>query len=164
MKKIFLYLILILLLTSCYSFRGGSIPDHLNTIQIRNVIDNSNYGDPTYKEYLYQKMSEVIRKDNSLKIETQVADSRINLIISSVREEVLSTSASSGLEKERKIVVSVSFEFYDNIKKQVLAKNQNLTISQSFEINNVPTSRVEAVKKCLDIISEEVLNNMISGS
>ncbi len=157
-------LICILQLSGCYSFRGGSLPEHIKTVQIRNVIDNSNYGDPSYKEYLFNKVNEVIRRDNSLTIETKPADSKLTIVLNSIREEVLSTTASSGLEKERKIVVSVSFEFYDNTKKQVIATNQALSMNQSFMISSLPASRVEAINKCLEIISDEILNNMIAGA
>lgn len=164
MKKAnYIVLVICVLISGCYSFRGGSLPEHIKTIQIRNIVDNSNYGDPTYKEYFFNKINEVIRKDNSLSIETNPADSKLSIIIQSIKEDVVSTSAASGLEKERKIVVSVGFEFYDNIKKQLIAQNNSLSMTQQFSIQNVPSSRNEAVRKCLDILADEILNNMIAG-
>lgn len=160
--KILPIFILITLLTACYSFRGGSLPEHIKTIQIRNVVDNSNFGDPTYKEYLFNKMNEVIRRDNSMSIETSAADSRLSIQLQSIQESVLSTTGASGLEKERKITVGIAFEFYDNTKKQIVASNR-LTMSQSFLISGLPNSRKEAINKCLELIADEILNNMISS-
>lgn len=107
-------------------------------------------------------MNEVIRRDNSMSIETSAADSRLSIQLQSIQESVLSTTGASGLEKERKISVGIAFEFYDNTKKQVIATNR-LTMSQSFLISGLPNSRKEAINKCLELIADEIMNNMISS-
>lgn len=159
-----LLLILLLILSSCYSFRGGSLPEHIKTIQVKSIIDNSGFGNPKYKENLYNKVVEKIRNDNSLIIEDKNSDSRLTVSITSIREETASTGAINQLEKERKITVVVSMEFYDNIKKRIVSQNSSLSINQIFLIAGVPNSRDEAINQCIEIISEEILNLMIAGS
>ena len=159
-----LLLILLLILSSCYSFRGGSLPEHIKTIQLKSIIDNSGFGNPKYKENLYNKVVEKIRNDNSLTIEDKNSDSRLTVSITSIREETASTGAINQLEKERKITVVVSMEFYDNIKKRIVSQNSSLSINQIFLIAGVPNSRDEAINQCIEIISEEILNLMIAGS
>lgn len=160
----FIYVFIVLCLTSCYSFRGGSLPEHIKTVQLKSIIDNSGYGNPKYKENLYNKVVEKIRNDNSLMIEDRMSDSKLAITINSIREETASTGVSTQLEKERKITVAVSVEFYDNIKKRIIAQNSSLSINQIFLIAGIPNSRDEAVNQCIEILSEEILNTMIAGN
>ncbi len=159
----YLFFLIMISLTACYSFRGGSLPEHIKTVQVKSIVDNSGYGNPKYKETLYNKVIEKIRNDNSLLFEEKLADSRLTITINSIREETSSTGLASQLEKERKITVSVSMEFYDNVKKRVISQNANLNINQIFQIASAPASRDEAVNQCIDILSEEILNSMIAG-
>ncbi|MDD3125310.1 MAG: LPS assembly lipoprotein LptE [Candidatus Kapabacteria bacterium] len=154
---------LCMICTSCYSFRGGSLPEHIKTIQIKAVTDNSGYGNPLYRDNLYNKITEVIRRDNSLRIEDENADSRLTIAISSIREDVVTTSASSQIEKERKITVTLTMEFFDNINRKTIVRNSNLSINQLFLVSGTPTTRDEAVQKCIEILADEVLNAMIEG-
>jgi maltose-binding protein MalE len=151
------------LASGCYSFRGGSLPEHIKTVNLKPIADNSGFGNPTYKDLLYNKTIEKIRSDNSLTIGDNFSDSKLTIIIRSIKEETATTGAKNQIEKERKIVVTVSMEFYDSIKKKLIAKNDNMTISQLFLVADARTARDEAVKRCLDILSDDIINAMIAG-
>ncbi len=160
----YLFVFIVFCLTSCYSFRGGSLPEHIKTVQLKSITDNSGYGNPKYKDNLYNKVVEKIRNDNSLMIEDKQSDSKLTITINSIREETASTGVATQLEKERKITVAVSIEFYDNIKKRMIAQNSSLSINQVFLTAGIPNSRDEAVNQCIEILSEEILNTMIAGN
>ncbi len=157
------YLFVLLILTSCYSFTGGSLPEHIKTVLIKPVTDVSGFGIPQYREQVATKVIEKIRSDNSLKIVDASADSKLTVSIKSIREELSGlTGNRTQLEKERKVTVTVSMDFYDITNKRSLV-TKDITFSQVYEISSSQAGRDQAVTICIDNICDQILTEMFSG-
>lgn len=153
---------LFLCLSACsYSFKGGSVPAHLKTVYIAPVIDNSNYGNPTYITDLNNKLIDEIRSDNSLKIVEVGGDSKLEITIASIKERTTSVSAGE-LEQDRKVVVSCKAIFTDKVNNKVLLE-KSFSKDRFFDVNQVPDSRDEAIGEIIEELSEEIIFAVVSG-
>lgn len=159
-----LFFTLIALMTACYSFTGGSLPEHIKTVQIKPVTDVSGFGKPQYREQVAQKIVDKLRSDNSLEIVDAMPDSKLTLSLKTVKEELSGlTGNRTQLEKERKVTVTVSMEFYDTANKRVIV-SKDVSFSQVYEISSSQAGRDQAVSICIDNICEQIINEMFSGS
>ena len=153
----------LIILGGCYSFRGGSVPEHIKTVDIKPIADLSGYGNPDFKDYFFRQITDVIRRDNSLKIDNDKPDSRLTVKILSIKEDVSATTSGSQIETERKLTINASIEFFDNVNAKTLAEKSGLSINQTFLISGLPGSRTEAAEKCFDILADEVLNTILES-
>lgn len=160
-SKIILTATLVVLMVSCYSFKGGSIPEHLKTINILNVEDNSGFGNPQYKITLTDNLIDEFNRDNSLKIVNNSGDSELKATILSIQEQAASVSQSE-LESERKVTVKCKVSYYDNVKRKEIW-NKNFDSFDVFDINNISAERDEAINNSLERIAEDILFAVVSG-
>ena len=147
----------------CYSFTGGSVPEHLKTISIPSIKDISGYGDPRYKDKLTQTLIQKFQNDNSLKVVDLSGDAKLTVTLDAIREE--STTTQGGkieLEKERKIVIDCNAIYFDNVKKKKIWEKK-FSSFQIFSLTNVSQSRMEAAEKALDNIADDILIAVVSG-
>ena len=104
-----LSIICILLLSGCYSFTGGSIPDHLKTISLSSVQDNSGFGNPRFRDVLTRRLLDKFRNDNTLVLVDANGDAQLQSTIVRIEDVVVSVSTGE-VERERRITVSVETE------------------------------------------------------
>jgi len=157
----FFIIILALFLTGCYSFTGSSIPEHIKTIYISSIRDNSGYGNPNYREMLTKNIIDKFRRDNSLELVEGVSDSRLNIVITNISDET-STVKAGELEKERKMTVVCEAEYIDNIKRISLWKKSFSNYS-IYNIENAQINREQAITDILLQISEDIMLAVVSG-
>lgn len=160
-KRIVFVFFLLILLSGCYSFTGSSIPGHIKTIHISSIRDNSGYGNPNYREMLTQSIIDNFRRDNSLELVESASDSRLNIIISSIRDEI-STVQAGELEKERKMTITCEAEYIDNVKRTSFWK-KNFSIYSVYNIDNAQANREQAISEILQQISEDIMLAVVSG-
>jgi hypothetical protein len=148
-------------LAGCYSFTGGSIPAHLHTLQITSVTDNSGFGIPQYKVDLETNLIDIFTRDNSLELVDNSGDARLTVSISSILEAT-NTIGTSELETERKITVTCSVEYYDNVEQK---KIWDKTFSNygTFDVAQALTARDETIQVVLKQISEDIMLAVVSG-
>ncbi len=160
-RKKFISLFFLLLTIGCYSFKGGNLPKYINTISFTPVVDNSNYGNPNYREMLFNELVNKFRRDNSLKVVEGFGDSKISLIINSIRDETAFVRPGE-LEKERKITMEVSVEFFDTVKNKAFwtRKFSNFAI---YSVAGIPSTRDRAIEEVIDKITDEILIATVSG-
>lgn len=161
-----LYLIFVLILLSlitngCYSFTGGSSPDHLKTMTIQNVSDNSGFGNPQYREILTQGIIDLFLSDNTFEIVDLTGDSRLSVVINSIREVPVSVSPGE-LETERKVEIICEVEFYDNIKKNVILK-KNISSYDIYQVSESQQGRDNSIRTALSQLADDVLLAVVSG-
>ena len=72
-----LSLICISLFAGCYSFTGGSVPDHLKTISLTAVQDNSGFGNPRFRDVLTRSLLDKFRNDNTLVLVESNGDAQL---------------------------------------------------------------------------------------
>ena len=156
-----LFLIMVFVLNACYSFTGGSLPEHLSTVYIANVVDNSGYGNPVYKDNLQEYLSNEFTRDRSLSISDRRADSRLEVTITSIKEQAVSISQTD-FEKERKIVVSAKVVFFDNVEKKIVTE-KTLSGYAVYEVATAQSGRDESVDIVLKQLAEDILFAVVSG-
>lgn len=159
--KLLIFCFLTMIITGCYSFTGGNIPDHLKTIFIPSVKDNSGYGNPKYRENLYQKIIEEFRNDGSLTVVDKTGDARLNVSLESIREETIAVNPGQ-VESERKIVVTCEVEYYDAVKKKQIWKKSFPNFS-NYQIANAATARDLAISTAINQIAADILFAVVSG-
>ncbi|GAB5465439.1 MAG: LptE family protein [Candidatus Kapaibacteriales bacterium] len=156
-----IFFLSILILTGCYSFTGGSVPEHLESIQIMPVVDNSGYGNPLFREELQNNLVEKFITDGSFSVAENNGDARLTASIASIRDQTIALSQGE-LETERKIVVTVKAEYFDAIeRKQIFTRRFNN--EQLYALSNPVLERNEAVIRALDQLSDDIRLAVVSG-
>jgi hypothetical protein len=153
--------VLSFILKGCYSFTGGTIPDHLKTLQIQSVTDNSNFGNPEYKIDLEIAITNNFIKDNSFELSAADSDAKLSVSISSIIETT-NTVSPGELESEKKITLTCSVEYYDNVNKKQIWK-KNFSSYGLFDINQAFTARNETIQIVINQIAEDILLAVVSG-
>lgn len=160
-NNILLRSLIFLIMLGCYSFVGGSLPDHLQTLQIEPIVDQSNSGVPEFQTYLFDDLLQRFKSDGSLKLEDNNADARISVIIVSIQESISQVNPGE-LEKERKVQVTCKVEFFDNIKKKMIWE-KDFTNYNFYSVADGFVGRNEAIRTSLKNNSEDILLSVISG-
>jgi len=162
MKKIIALLSVIVFLSGCYSFTGGNIPPHLKSIYIQPVVDNSGYGNPTFRDILAQSLIDEFRSDNSFNInENPGGDARLEVSLINIADSPVAVS-SGALETERRVTVRCKAIYYDNVKREEIW-NKNFSSYLNYELSNALANRNEAIEQILEQISNDILLAVVSG-
>jgi hypothetical protein len=145
----------------CYTFTGGSIPEHLKTLQIAAVADNSGFGDPRYKEQLTNYLISKFRGDNSFSVVDFGGDAKLSVSISSIRDETYAVKAGE-LESQRKITVTCKAQYYDNVKKKIIW-DKSFSAYGVYDVANLESGRQTSLTKSLEQVSDDILLAVVSG-
>jgi hypothetical protein len=156
-----LFCIIVVLQGCSYSFTGASVPDHIKTINVATVNDNSGYGDPRYKTRMTNVLIEEFQNDNSLELVERRGDSRLTVTITSISDRTKTLNPGE-IETERQIVVSISVEYYDSVKRKEFWK-KSFSDTQVYELTDVQTNRDVAINAALENIADDVLLAVVSG-
>jgi hypothetical protein len=160
----FLFLLLIVisyLLTGCYSFTGGNVPDYLKTLQIATVNDNSGFGNPIYREQLTQNLINKFRGDHSFTLVEFNGDAKLSVVITEILD--MTTTVRPGeVETQRKVTVTCSAQYYDNVKKRAIWEKKFSSFGV-YNVANLETGRDQSIQTSLDQISEDILLSVVSG-
>lgn len=148
-------------LKSCYSFTGGSVPQHLKTLTIGTVNDQSGFGNPEYKMILTESLIDNFRRDNSFELVETGGDARLSVSINSLSESTVSVNPGE-LENERRITVVCTVEYYDFVNKKSIWK-KDFSNYGIYEIKNALTARNDAIRNALVQIADDVLLAVVSG-
>ena len=147
-------------LSGCYSFTGGSIPDHIKSLYIATVEDNSGYGNPQYRDFFTQDLYEKFRNDNSFSLVESGGDARLYVKISSI-QDVGMTISPGELVTENKITISCEAEYYDAVKKKTIWK-KNFSNFNVYDISNAQIERNEAIRVALGQTADDILLAVVS--
>jgi len=144
-----------------YSFTGGSVPEHIKTLFITPVEDNSGYGDPLYREELEIKVTEAFRSDNSFILSEGQGDAHLSIALSSINDSPTATGAGE-IETERKITITCSVIYFDNIKQKEIF-NKKITKYDVYLLEEVEINRNRAIFNAIEQVSEDILLAVVSG-
>ncbi len=148
-------------ISGCYSFTGGSVPEHLKTLYIPSVNDKSGLGNPQYREQLMQMLIDKFRSDGTFNLVERNGDARLSVSISSIKDETLTVNPGE-MQKEKKIIVLCQVEYYDAIKKHVVF-SKNFSAFNIYSIANAQAERNQSIEKALEQISDDILLGVVSG-
>lgn len=152
--------VLVASLTSCYSFRGGSVPDHLKTISISSVTDISGFGDATLREYATETMLQRFRSDNSLQLVDTEGDAQLTPVLVRIQDQILNVQ-SSDLENQRRMIVAIEVEYVDAVKSRVVFK-RTFENFDAYDVSNATEDRERAARAAIDRIIDDVLLAVVS--
>ena len=157
----FINCVVLFCLAGCYSFTGGSVPSHLKTLQIQSVTDQSGFGNPIYKINLETALVNNFTRDNSFEITASVGDAKLIVSIISINE-TSQTISSGELETEKRVTITCSTEYYDNVNKKQIWK-RNFSNFGIFEVSQAFTGRNEAIQVALLQLAEDIMLAVVSG-
>jgi hypothetical protein len=145
-----------------YSFKGSSVPTHLKTIAVQLFDDQSGSGEPGLREQLTNKLIDRFKQDNSLQItDKSHSDSMIEGTIASLTDQPLVVAAGEAVTK-RHITIMTNVTFQDlKLRKKVFEKQ--FSDWGDYEVSGGPAQRQTAVSAALDKLSEDILNETVSG-
>lgn len=147
--------------SGCYSFTGGTVPEHLKTLQIDNVNDVSGYGVPKYREELTLNLVNRFEKDKTFTLAQRNGNARLTVTINSIIDATLTVKPGE-VESQRRINVSCEAEYYDAVKHKSIWK-QTFTNSEIYDIANLQDGRNSAVKVALERLTDDIFLAVISG-
>ena len=151
-----------LLFTGCYSFSGASVPPHLKTISIPIVDDQSGYGDPVLRDLFTTQLVQRFRSDNTLELSDAAnTDAVLKGTISSVREAA-SVVAPGEQVTQRRLTVVVHVIFQD-LKLHKTVWEKDFSNWGDFPSGGGTTQRTEGLKEAIRKLTEDILNDTVSG-
>ncbi len=163
MKKYY-FLFLIVLVCSCYSFKGGSVPDYLKNIELASTEDISGFAKPSVRQDLTQILIAAFRDDNSLKISNSSSpDSKLDTVITVIRANERLAVSSREYETTRLVTMEVRATFIDNIKKKNVFKDKAFYSSVQYPVSSGSNGETEALKQNMKKISNDILLEIVSA-
>lgn len=148
----------LLVLSGCYSFRGGSVPGHLKTIVIPQVNDNTGSGRSTIRFDLTNMLIDQFRKDNSLRVtDSPDADSRLEVTISTLRVDVRRAVSSDDRETVRGVLIEAVGTFYDNVKSQPVYESKLYRGESSYDLAEGAAGEENAIAEALEQLTNDIL-------
>ncbi|HYF03495.1 MAG TPA: LPS assembly lipoprotein LptE [Patescibacteria group bacterium] len=150
-------------MNGCYTFTGGnSLPEHLQTIYIPPVTDNTGLGTSQYRDAMGQFLVAKFRNDNSLRVVESGGDSRLTVTMASATEAAVSIRPGER-ERERRLTMALDVEFYDAVQRRQMWR-RTFTENQNYDVTGDPQrERDRAVRVILDRISDQVVISVISN-
>lgn len=150
--------------TSCcaYSFTGASVPKHLKTIAIPITDDRSGSGEPGLRENLTQKLIQKFIDDNTLQVsERTSANALLECSIVSLSDAPAIVSAGESITS-RKITIGVRAIYRDLVKRTTVFEKtfSNYSI---YDATNPIEGRKTAIEEAIELISEDILLDTVSG-
>lgn len=162
---IFLFIFLsVVNFTGCcvYSFTGASVPQHLKTIAIPTAEDRSGSGEPGLKELLTQQLTQKFINDNTLQVTEKVnADAQLDCIILPLSDAPAVVSAGENVQV-RRITINVQVTYKDLVKRKTIF-DKKFTNFGDYPSGGTISQRKDAIQTAIDLITEDILLDTVSG-
>lgn len=156
-------LILTLAFGGClYSFKGGSVPPHLKTLSIPLFDDQSGQGEPGLRETFTNKLIDSFRQDNSLQLSDRAhADAVLEGTIQSISSSPLVVTTGETLAKQR-LTITVKV-MYEDMKMKKTIYDKQFSDYGDYDASGGVSQRQVAISAALDKLTQEILNDTVSG-
>jgi Lipopolysaccharide-assembly len=150
--------------TSCcaYSFTGASVPEHLKTIAIPIADDRSGSGQSGLRESLTQKLIQKFIDDNTLQVsERTSANALLECSIVSLLDAPAIVSAGESITS-RRMTIGVRVIYRDLVKRTIIFEKTFSNYSD-YPTNDQIIGRQTAIDAAIELISEDILLDTVSG-
>jgi len=158
-----LLLLVLLLLQSCYSFSGSSLPEHLKTVAIPVFEDRSGAGIAQYRAELTKGLVNKIESQSNLRCTSALgrADALVigRIISFSDAPSYLSSTTERALKNRITMVVEVTMEERGN---NVPLFTQSYVGFADYPVGNY-VAQQEALRLARHQIIEDIFDRIISG-
>jgi len=163
-QKILPLTALLLMMSGCvsYGFTGGSLPDHIKTVQIILFEDNTNRYDLKLAETISSGISAEIEKQKLLEIDNSIdSDAKIFGTVTRYEEVVVSQSKDE-IADERQITIAFKLTFYDRSKNKTIVAGE-VSKSEPFAASGGEVGRKAAFDKIIKTICEDAVIKLTSN-
>lgn len=147
------------ILNGCYSFTGGTNPEHIKKIRINTVVDNSGFGNPLYKDEMTRSLIKRFREDNTLTPVDNNGDARLSVTLTSIQDATVSLNTGQ-LESQRKVTVNFRVEYYDNVKKKSIY-DKTFSNFALYDLANATANRDESILRIIQQTTEDILISVV---
>lgn len=150
--------------TSCcaYSFTGASVPEHLKTIAIPIADDRSGSGEPGLREKLTQTLIQKFIDDNTLQVsERTKANAFLECSIVSLTDAPAIVAAGENVQS-RRVTIGVKVIYRDLVKRKTVFE-KTFTNYSDYPSSDPIQGRQTAIDNAIDLISEDILLDTVSG-
>ncbi len=145
-----------------YSFTGASVPEHLKTIAIPIADDRSGAGEQGLRESLTQSLIQKFINDNTLLVaERTTANALLECSIVSLNYAPAIVSAGESVTTMR-VTIGVKVVYRDLVKRTTIF-DKTFTKYSDYPASGGINERKEALEKAIDLISEDILLDTVSG-
>jgi hypothetical protein len=154
-----LFLGILFLLSSCYSFKGASLDPNLKTIEISNIRMETAGGPANLSLEINEKLKEYFQRNTSLKITNKNPDLQIE---GSIIGYELTPQAPTGDDKAglNRLTLTIQFRLINRLNED---KNfeQEFSFYQDFPQNQtLPQVEKEIIPKLVDQIILDLFNKI----
>ncbi len=145
-----------------YSFTGASVPQHLQTIAIPIAEDRSGSAEPGLKELFTDQLIQKFIDDNTLQVtEKTAADAVLECTLTSLRDAPAVVAAGETVES-RRITVTVNVIYRDLVQRKIIF-NKSFSNYGDYVSGGSLTERRSAIETAVDLITEDILLDTVSG-
>jgi hypothetical protein len=158
-----IFLILPLLSSCNYSFKGASPPEGIRTIYIPTFKDESGFASANLAEDMTILLKNKFIKDNTLEYADKTdADGMLSCTIKSVQDAALVVSGGEQVSK-RKITINVTAEF-TNLRKQKNIWTKDFSNWGEYESSSGGFSQRDlGIQSATDKVTDDILLEVISN-
>jgi len=158
-------ILLITILNSCayYSFTGKSIPNHIKTVQIILLEDQTNRYDLELPEKITEGIKKYIDDYDLMDIEnTMDTDAKVFGSVTKYDETIMSQTKNE-IADLTKLTISISINFYDNKQQKSLVKKTVISASEEYNEKNGEEEKDIVLEKLIDKICEDTVLKLSSN-
>jgi Lipopolysaccharide-assembly len=152
---------LLLLLSGCYSFTGGSLPAHLKTLAIPLADDTSGFGQAQLRETLTQQLIQNFRRDNAYTLVQDRSDALLTVAITNIAEAT-ATVQQGEVERDKQVVVTINVLYEDRVKQKIIWQKP-LSSTITYDISSGLQGRDTALQRALQQLANDILLSVVSG-
>lgn len=162
MRKIIFCLVIITIIQSCYSFKGISIPENINTYNIPFIEITTADAPPSINTDLQEKLIQKINRESRLTFATSQPDVIFNTIISAYSVRSIGVNSENSVDANQ-LEISVRVEYMDS-------KDEENNWKQSFsQQRQFPTGtdllsvQDQLVDEIFDDLVEDIFNKAFTN-
>lgn len=145
-----------------YSFTGASVPPHLKTISIPFAEDRSGHGEPGIREMLTEQLTRKFIEDNNLSItDRSNADAILECIVTGLNDAPAIVTSGEAVAS-RRITLTVQVIYKDLVKRVTVFEKQFSNYGDYSSSGGV-IERAKAIETAINLISDDILLDTVSG-
>jgi hypothetical protein len=151
-----------LVLSSCYSFTGASLPPHIKTVAIPLADDISGFGQADVRQRITELLTDKFTQDGSLQVTNRSrADAIVETTIRSITDENVGVQQGEQLTTKR-VTIFVDVVYRDQ-KKQKDFWQRNFSAKGEYPIEQMQNGLRNALQTAEEQLSEDILLAVISN-
>lgn len=158
------FILVLALLSGCYSFTGSSIPPHILTIGIPGVEDNSGFGQSEVRQNLSDLLVQKFTNEGSLRVANRAnSDALLETSIpaSGIIDEPVGVSTGE-MVKDKRVTLRVHAIYRDQ-KKQKLFWERDFTQTANYQLSQSLAGQKKALHDAEDQVAEQIMIAVISN-